>query len=150
MSLCSLIGFVFCMSDYTQFLANASALEGAVFGVPWDSFWVYAEDDNLPGLFAAIEAIEAAGGTVLNGTEIPNYKTFISPDGWDWFVSPSTLPQLPQVTNSLFLDRNTGTTAPPAASPTNPNSQSSKSTSTTTSKHTSPSSRTPTSARSKT
>lgn len=53
-------------SDYTQFLANSSALEGAVFGVPWESFWVYAEADNLPGLFAAIEAIESAGGTVID------------------------------------------------------------------------------------
>lgn len=80
-------------SDYTQFLADSSALEGAVFGVPWESFWVYAEADNLPGLFAAIEAIESAGGTVLNGTEIPNYATFISPDGWDWFVHhPLLLP----------------------------------------------------------
>lgn len=83
----TMVSFVFL--DYTQFLTNSSALEGAVFGVPWDSFWVYAADDNLPGLFAAIEAIREAGGTVLNGTELPNYKTLVPSDGWDWCVVPS-------------------------------------------------------------
>jgi amidase len=29
---------------------------------------------------------EEAGGCVINGTEIPNYRTIVAQDGWDWFV----------------------------------------------------------------
>lgn len=28
--------------------------------------------------------ITAAGATIINGTELPNRNTIISPDGWDW------------------------------------------------------------------
>lgn len=43
----------------------------------------------MPGLIAAIEAIKKAGGRVINGTELPNYKTFVAPNGWDWYGSIS-------------------------------------------------------------
>ncbi|KAF1809484.1 amidase signature enzyme [Eremomyces bilateralis CBS 781.70] len=39
---------------YASFLADKSALKGAKFGLPWNSFW------------------------------LPNYETIVSPNGWDW------------------------------------------------------------------
>lgn len=57
-----------------------------MFGLPWQSFWVHAQDDNMPGLLSALNSIEKAGGRIINGTELPNYKTIISPDGWDWYA----------------------------------------------------------------
>jgi amidase len=73
-----------CLSpvDYTQFIAGPEALQGAVFGLPWESFWVHANDPS--GLLHVIKQIEEAGGRVINGTEIPNYKTTVPQGGWDW------------------------------------------------------------------
>jgi amidase len=31
-----------------------------------------------------ISLLQAAGATIINGTEILDYETIISPDGWDW------------------------------------------------------------------
>jgi amidase len=31
-----------------------------------------------------ISLIQDAGATVINNTELPNYQTIVSPDGWDW------------------------------------------------------------------
>ena len=28
--------------------------------------------------------IESAGATIINGTELPDYQTIVSPDGWNW------------------------------------------------------------------
>ncbi|KAM5543868.1 hypothetical protein V8D89_002485 [Ganoderma adspersum] len=50
---------------YAQFLADKTALQGATFGLPWKSFW-------------------SAGATILNNTEITDYQTLVSPDGWNW------------------------------------------------------------------
>jgi amidase len=55
-----------------------------VFGLPWKSFWVHAEEAMQAKLLDLIALIEEAGATVINGTELPNYKTIVSPDGWDW------------------------------------------------------------------
>jgi amidase len=71
---------------YAQFLSNKSALKGAVFGLPWESFWVHAEDEMQEKLLALIALIEDAGATIINGTELPNYQTIVSPDGWNWYV----------------------------------------------------------------
>jgi amidase len=69
---------------YMQFLANRSALTNATFGLPWDSFWVYADHEQLSQLLSMISLIESAGGVVENNTELPNYKTIVSPEGWNW------------------------------------------------------------------
>jgi amidase len=69
---------------YMQFLANRSALTNATFGLPWDSFWVYADHEQLSQLLSIISLIESAGGVVENNTELPNYKTIVSPEGWNW------------------------------------------------------------------
>lgn len=69
---------------YAQFLTNKDALKNATFGLPWESFWVHADEDQLNQLLELIDLIEAAGATVINGTEITNYETIVSPDGWNW------------------------------------------------------------------
>lgn len=69
---------------YTQFLSTSSALKGARFGLPWQSFWTQADAEQQAVLLEIIRLIKAAGATVINGTELPNYKTFVSPNGWNW------------------------------------------------------------------
>ncbi|KAF8243077.1 glutamyl-tRNA amidotransferase subunit A [Wilcoxina mikolae CBS 423.85] len=69
---------------YAQFLTNKDALKDAVFGLPWKSFWVHADKAMQTKLLELIALIEEAGATVINGTELPNYETIVSPDGWNW------------------------------------------------------------------
>lgn len=69
---------------YAQFLSNESALRGAVFGLPWQSFWRHADPEQLRQLTAVLDLIKAAGSTIINGTEITDYETIVSPDWWDW------------------------------------------------------------------
>lgn len=69
---------------YMQFLSEKTALQNATFGLPWNSFWVYADEEQQLQLMALINMIQDAGATVLNNTELPNYKTIVSPNGWDW------------------------------------------------------------------
>jgi amidase len=69
---------------YTQFLTNKSALKGAVFGLPWASFWSLNSPDQNTGLLELLDLIRNAGATIINNTELPNYKTTVSPDGWNW------------------------------------------------------------------
>lgn len=69
---------------YVQFLANKTSLQGAVFGLPWNSFWVYADSEQQAILLSTISLIESAGATIINETEILDYETIVSTDGWDW------------------------------------------------------------------
>ncbi|KAI8932609.1 hypothetical protein NX059_010108 [Plenodomus lindquistii] len=69
---------------YIPFLSNRYALQNATFGLPWHSFWVYADEEQQSVLLSIIHMIETAGGTVLNNTELPNYRTIVSPNGWNW------------------------------------------------------------------
>ncbi|KAJ3464631.1 hypothetical protein MRS44_009417 [Fusarium solani] len=69
---------------YAQYLTDKEALKGAVFGLPWESFWVYADEDMQKQLLELVDLIKSAGATVINGTEITNYETLVSPDGWNW------------------------------------------------------------------
>lgn len=69
---------------YTQFLAKKEALKGATFGVPWKSFWVYADDEQKKILKELLDLIESAGATIIYDTEITNYEKLVCPDGWDW------------------------------------------------------------------
>nr|VWO98543.1 N/A [Ganoderma boninense] len=69
---------------YAQFLANKTALQGAVFGLPWKSFWVYADEDQQTQLLDLVDLVRSAGATILNNTEITDYQTLVSPDGWNW------------------------------------------------------------------
>ncbi|KXG47207.1 Amidase [Penicillium griseofulvum] len=69
---------------YAQFLTDHTALKGAVFGIPWESFWALGDPKQIAQLLDLVELIESAGATVINGTELPHYKTIVSPDGWNW------------------------------------------------------------------
>lgn len=71
---------------YAQFLAGREALKDAAFGLPWNSFWVHATAEMREKLLETVAMIEAAGATVVNNTEIPNYGAYISPTGWDWYM----------------------------------------------------------------
>jgi len=69
---------------YCQYVSKASALKGAKFGIPWESFWVLADQEQLDVLLDIVNLIQKAGGTIVNGTELPYYQTIVSPDGWNW------------------------------------------------------------------
>lgn len=72
------------VGGYAQFLTNKSALKNATFGLPWASFWQYADEDQLSQLTELLDLIKSAGATIVNGTELPDYQTIVSPDGWNW------------------------------------------------------------------
>ncbi|EIT82788.1 alpha-glucosidase [Aspergillus flavus] len=69
---------------YAQFLTNKTALKGATFGIPWKSFWALGDEDQISQLLELVDLIKQAGATVINGTELPHYKTIVSPDGFNW------------------------------------------------------------------
>ena len=69
---------------YAQYLTNKTALANATFGIPWKSFWVYADEEQLATLTAIISLIESAGATVINGTEVLDYEEIVSNDSWNW------------------------------------------------------------------
>lgn len=69
---------------YAQFLSDKETLKGAVFGIPWFSFWQYAAPNQQEQLLELLALIQSAGATIINGTELPLWQTIISPDGWNW------------------------------------------------------------------
>lgn len=72
------------VGGYSQFLSNRTALQGAVFGLPWKSFWELGDPQQISQLQELLALIESAGATIINGTELPHYEKIVSPDGWDW------------------------------------------------------------------
>jgi Asp-tRNA(Asn)/Glu-tRNA(Gln) amidotransferase A subunit family amidase len=93
------------LGGYAQFLSNKDALKNATFGIPWQSFWALTPPEQQTQLIEIIDEIEAAGATIVNGTELKDYERIVSPDGWDYgstrvypnvrpgmaFCSPTTL-----------------------------------------------------------
>ncbi|KAF2647924.1 glutamyl-tRNA amidotransferase subunit A [Lophiostoma macrostomum CBS 122681] len=69
---------------YVQYLTSKTALQNATFGIPWDSFWVYADAAQQAELLSLLSLISSAGATIINNTELPNHETIVSPDGWNW------------------------------------------------------------------
>jgi len=69
---------------YSQFLCDKDALKGAVFGLPWLSFWQLTPPSQLAQLLELLSLIESPGATIINGTELPYWQTIVSPDGWNW------------------------------------------------------------------
>ncbi|KAH8908309.1 amidase signature enzyme [Coniochaeta sp. PMI_546] len=69
---------------YSQFLTTKDALKGATFGIPWNSFWIYADEEQRRILKALLCLISGAGATIINGTEILDYEILVSPNGWNW------------------------------------------------------------------
>jgi amidase len=72
------------IGGFAQFLTNSSALQGAVFGLPWMSFWQYAPSAQQAELLTLVSLIESAGATIINNTELPHWQTIVSPSGWNW------------------------------------------------------------------
>jgi len=72
------------VGGYIQFLSRKNALKNATFGLPWQSFWQYADSEQQEQLLELVDLIKSAGATIINNTEITNYQTLISPDGWNW------------------------------------------------------------------
>jgi len=70
-------------NGYAQFLTTKHALKGAVFGLPWISFWQYTPPNQLSQLLELLDLIKSAGATIINGTEFKD-PSLISPYGWDW------------------------------------------------------------------
>lgn len=71
-------------NGYLPYLRNSSALSNATFGLPWSSFWVHADAAQRTTLLSLVSLLSSAGATIVNNTELPNYETIVSPDGWDW------------------------------------------------------------------
>lgn len=71
-------------SGFSQYLTTSASLKNMTFGLPWLSFWQYAPPSTLPPLLALLSQLEAAGATIINGTEIPSRDLVVSPTGWDW------------------------------------------------------------------
>ncbi|KAL2071764.1 hypothetical protein VTL71DRAFT_12999 [Oculimacula yallundae] len=69
---------------YTQYLTSKSALNNATFGLPWLTFWQYSSPEQQSTLLSLISLIQAAGATIINGTELPSRSKIINPLGWDW------------------------------------------------------------------
>lgn len=69
---------------YEKSISDRSALGGAKFGIPWLSFWALADPEQQTILLELIDLIKDAGASIINGTEIPNYQTIVSPAGWNW------------------------------------------------------------------
>ncbi|KAI9796328.1 MAG: hypothetical protein M1835_004319 [Candelina submexicana] len=69
---------------YVTSLSTKDALKGATFGLPWQSFWTRADPAQLAQLMELLKIIESAGANIINGTEIPDYETIVSPNGWNW------------------------------------------------------------------
>ena len=84
---------------YLPYISTATALKGIKFGLPWQSFWAFADPEQLNVLLALVELIQQAGATIVNGTELPYYHTIVSPDGWNWYVATPCTPT-PQETSS--------------------------------------------------
>lgn len=72
------------VGGYSQFLADRYALKGKQFGLPWNSFWVYADKEQQNVLLSIVDLMKDAGATIVNNTELLDYETIVSPDGWDW------------------------------------------------------------------
>ncbi|PHH91760.1 hypothetical protein CDD83_10404 [Cordyceps sp. RAO-2017] len=69
---------------YMQFLKSKSELANMTFGLPWKSFWTFADEESQGVLLEMVKLIEDAGATVVNETEITNHEAIVSPNGWDW------------------------------------------------------------------
>lgn len=86
-----LTGF-FIAPPLEAFVATKSSLRGARFGMPWKKVWesAAAPEKSLEyrALMDAVDRIKAAGALVLD-VDFPSADEIMSPDGWDWYNSPS-------------------------------------------------------------
>jgi amidase len=66
---------------YAQFFTNKNTLKGAKFGLSWASFWALNTPQQNAQLAELLDLISSAGATIINGTELPDYQTMVSPNG---------------------------------------------------------------------
>lgn len=69
---------------FSQFLVDKTALKDATFGLPWQSYWRHADEEQLEILKQVLSLIAQAGATIINGTEIEDYQNIVNPQGWNW------------------------------------------------------------------
>ena len=69
--------------EYASLLSDKTTLKRARFSLPWKSFWVHATEENRRVLGEIIGMIEKAGAEIVNGTEITDYQTIVSQEGWN-------------------------------------------------------------------
>ena len=50
----------------------------------WMSFWRHAPPEQLEILGEILDMIKDAGAEIVNGTEITDYETIVSDNGWNW------------------------------------------------------------------
>lgn len=74
---------------YAQFLRTKKALKCATFGIPWESYWRFADPEMLAMLGELIDMMKEAGATIINGTEITDHDKIVNPDGWNWNWLPA-------------------------------------------------------------
>jgi amidase len=71
--------------NFAKSLSTAAALRKAQFGIPWNSFWKYADQEQLQVLNAMVAMLKDAGAIIVNGTELL-HPDIVSPSGWNWSV----------------------------------------------------------------
>ena len=69
---------------YSGFLTDRKALRNATIGIPWASFWTLNSPEQNAMLLDIVDLLKEAGATIVNNTELPNYKEIVYQGGWDW------------------------------------------------------------------
>jgi amidase len=70
--------------SFMPYLSTQEALRGATFGLPSESFWVYADKEQRQTLLELMNMIEEAGATIVIGTEILDREQRDLPSARDW------------------------------------------------------------------
>lgn len=91
---------------YAQFLRTKTALKCATFGIPWQSYWRFADPEMLAALGELIDMMKEAGATIINGTEITDHEKIVNPDGWNWNWLPANQSEYTVVTVDFYNNIN--------------------------------------------
>jgi amidase len=71
-------------AGYAQSARGVEGLRGKRLGIPWESLWALHDPAQCRELLEILEALGKAGATIVNRTEIVDYKRLVNPTGWDW------------------------------------------------------------------
>ncbi|KAI0154512.1 amidase family protein [Xylariaceae sp. FL1272] len=69
---------------YSQSVTGRKSLQGARFGIPWDSFWKHNSPEQADELMQILYHLRLGGATIVNNTELENHNSLVNPHGWDW------------------------------------------------------------------
>ncbi|KAJ7879665.1 amidase signature domain-containing protein [Mycena leptocephala] len=71
-------------TNFSDSVADAGALKGAKFGIPWDVLWssTAGAATHRAALLDVLSQIEAAGAILYNNTDIPRIRDLQDPYGW--------------------------------------------------------------------